>query len=82
MSRRQFLRFASCLFAALAPGVEPLLAAGGGDFVTGFAGRVTAPTLADVVRHCWHVRWSRTAGAGAGDRRRARGGDGGPDGPA
>ncbi len=52
------------------------------DFVTGFAARVTAPTLADVVRHCWHVRWSRTAGAGAGDRRRARGGDGGPDGPA
>jgi ATP-dependent Clp protease ATP-binding subunit ClpA/ATP-dependent Clp protease ATP-binding subunit ClpC len=29
------------------------------DFVTGFAARVTAPTLADVILHCWHVRWSR-----------------------
>ncbi len=32
------------------------------DFVTGFAARVTAPTLADVIRHCWHVRWSRLRG--------------------
>ncbi len=31
------------------------------DFVTGFAARVTAPTLAEVIHHCWHVRWSQTA---------------------
>jgi hypothetical protein len=33
------------------------------DFVTGFVARVTAPTLYEVIRHCWHVRWSRTGGA-------------------
>jgi ATP-dependent Clp protease ATP-binding subunit ClpC len=32
------------------------------DFVTGFVARVTAPTLYEVIRHCWHVRWSRTGG--------------------
>ena len=36
------------------------------DFVTGFAARVTAPTLAEIIQHCWHVRWSRTSSTTGG----------------